>query len=55
MTEKTRKGKEIFTDRFVEWMVKDSRDVVGKHYRVGTTNKLRREAILILLDDKKKL
>ena len=34
-------------------MVKDIRDVVGKHYRVGTTNKLRREAILI--DNKKKL
>ena len=53
MTKKTKKGKKILTDRFVEWLVKDIRDVVGKHYRVGTTNKLRREAIL--LDDKQKI
>jgi len=34
-------------------MVKDFRDVVGKHHRVGTNNKLMRKAML--LDEKKKL
>ena len=53
LTKKTKKGKHIFTDRFVEWMVKDMRAVAGKHYRKGTTNKLNRAAIL--LDEKKTL
>ena len=47
LTKKTVKGKNIFTDRFVEWMVKDMRNVVGKHHRVGTKNKLNRAAVLL--------
>ena len=34
MTKKTSKGKSIFMDRFVEWMVKDIRGTVRKHHRV---------------------
>jgi len=36
LTKKTVKGKNIFTARFVERMLWDIRDVVGKHHRVGT-------------------
>ena len=53
MKKKTKKGKTILIHRFVEWMVKHIRDMVGNHYRFGTTNKLRWGAIL--LDNKKKL
>ena len=41
MKKKTKKGKTILIHRFVEWMVKHIRDMVGNHYRFGTTNKLR--------------
>lgn len=53
MTKKTIKGKTIYTDRFVEWMVRDNREDNGKFHRVGTQNKLTRGAML--MDDKKKL
>ena len=39
MCKKTKNSQNILTDRFVEWMVKEFRDVVGNHHRVCTKNK----------------
>ena len=48
MTKKTENGKNIFVDRFVEWLVKDLRGGgLGKFYRKGTDRKLERDAVLV--------
>eukprot|EP00956_Cyclotella_meneghiniana_P005830 scaffold7595_cov49-Cyclotella_meneghiniana.AAC.10 len=48
MTKKTENGKNIFMDRFVEWLVKDLRGGgLGKFYRRGTERKLERDALLV--------
>ena len=47
MTKRTKSNKTDFTDRFVEWMVRDIRDVVRKHHRARMKRKLNRAAILL--------
>lgn len=47
MTRKTKHGKTIYMDRFVEWIIKDLRGGVGKFYRRGTDAKIDRQAMLL--------
>jgi hypothetical protein len=47
MVRKTRHGNNIYTDRFVEWVVKDMRSSVGKFYVRGSDNAIEREALLL--------
>jgi hypothetical protein len=47
MVRKTRHGNDIYTDRFVEWVVKDMRSSVGKFYVRGSDNAIEREALLL--------
>jgi hypothetical protein len=49
MARQTPKGKSIYTDRFVEWMVRDFREGIGKHYRRGTDAAIMRRAHLMEL------
>ncbi len=49
MTKKTPTGKSIFADRFVEWMIRDLRGGIGKHYRRGTDAALQRRTCLMSL------
>ena len=47
MTKKTKNGKNIFTDRFVECLVMNTRDVDGKHHWMGTKNILTQATLLL--------
>ena len=47
LTRKTKSGKRIFTDRFVEWLIKDVRAGVGKHFRRGADAALERQVALL--------
>lgn len=47
MTRKTKADKNIYTDRFVEWLVRDTREGVGKQYTRGTEKALQRQAMLL--------
>jgi hypothetical protein len=49
MTRQTAAGKTIYTDRFVEWMIRDLRGGIGKHYRRGTDAALHRKTALVSL------
>jgi hypothetical protein len=53
LTKETANGKPIFADRFAEWMVRDIRASLGKHYRRGTDGKLELEQVL--MQQKKKI
>ena len=47
LVRKTKKSKTIFTDRFFEWLIRDVRAGVGKHYRRGTDLALERQTALL--------
>lgn len=47
LTRKTNRGKRIFTDRFVKWLMKDVRAGVGKHNRQRTDAALVRQVALL--------
>ena len=49
LIKKTVGGNNIFTDRFVVWIVRDIRHIIGKNHKVGTKNKLTQEAFELLL------
>ena len=49
MTRRTKAGKAIYMDRFIEWLVRDMRGGVGKFYRSGTHSALERQAALLNL------
>ena len=46
MTNKAKSGKTIFINCFVEWLVRDTRDVAGEHHQMGTKKKLTRAILL---------
>lgn len=48
---KTKNGKNIFSDRFVEWTMRDVRQYLGKYFKKSTTNQL--EKLLLSMKELK--